>query len=165
MVRNRDNSDVPSPLLTLDQLNEMLFDGIAHAGAIGGGMGGGAPGASGGAKGGRFGARHFTRLDGEQQVFPIPRSDASQQAVRIDFFGDGVLEETEEPSASQDATLKILGVVGSATMNMNPCIVQIVWSPSELHAFAHAREGVFKQRTCTKALQRLGEVVDAAGQR
>lgn len=39
MVRERDNSDIPSPILTLDQLNNMLFDGIRAAGSLGGGLG------------------------------------------------------------------------------------------------------------------------------
>ena len=43
---------------------------------------------------------------------------------------------------------------------MNPCTVQIVWSAEELHAYAHAREGLVKQRTCAKALQRLEDVLD-----
>lgn len=47
---------------------------------------------------------------------------------------------------------------------MNPCMVQIVWSAEELHAYAHAREGLVKQRTCAKALQRLEDVLDAASQ-
>lgn len=121
----------------------------------------GPAGASGGAKGGTFGARHFTRLDGEKKVFSIPHSDAHQQVILDKFFGGAGSGETFEQAGSDEPVLTMVGAVGSGSMNMNPCVVQIVWSGNELQAFAHAREGLIKQRTCAKALQRLSDVLDA----
>ncbi|HIW90593.1 MAG TPA: hypothetical protein H9870_02885 [Candidatus Corynebacterium avicola] len=143
-------------------MNDILVEGLGALGALGGGAGAGGAGASGGAQGGRLGAR-LTKLDGEQQMYSSPSSDAHRQTVQDDFFGGTEYVKTDEESGPGEPILKMVGVVGSGAMNMNPCVVQLVWSARELHAYAHAKEGLIKQRTCAKALLRLGDVLNGAG--
>ena len=57
----------------------------------------------------------------------------------------------------------MVGLVGSGTWNMNPCVMQLIWSERELYATAHAREGLIKQKTCAKALNRLATVLGQPG--
>ena len=169
MSRSRAN-DVPSPLLSIEQVEDALVDGLGSLGAWSGGLGGalggslvgagaGAAGAAGGASGGRsgarFGARKLTRLDGEQKTTHVARTLENLRAVRERFFDGRLDERTDDPA---DATL-LVGIVGSGAGGLNPCVVQVIWYTEELHATAHAKEGLIKQRTCAKALQSLVDTV------
>lgn len=169
MSRSKLN-DVPSPLLSIEQVDDALVDGLGSLGAWGGGLGGavggtfvgagaGVAGARGGTSGGRsgarFGARKLTRLDGEQSTMHIARTAENLQAVREGFFAGRLDERTDDAG---DATL-LVGIVGSGAGGLNPCVVQLVWYAEELHATAHAKEGLIKQRTCAKALQSLAATV------
>lgn len=162
MARRR-TPEVPSPLLSIDEVQRVLVEGIADLGAWGGGLGGGLGGrlpgriggASGGRAGGRFGARHLTRLDGDSRTLHVECVEQNLQALRTGFFGGRTQERVgAPPGAGVDAVLMI-GVVGSGAWRLNPCVVQVVWFAHDLHATAHAKEGLIKQRTCSKALQTL----------
>ncbi|WP_199849509.1 hypothetical protein [Blastococcus sp. Marseille-P5729] len=158
---------MPSPLLPIEQVEHVLVESLGDLGAVGGAVGGGIgggwagrlSGASGGRTGGRAGARYLTRMDGDQRTLHIDRSEALLHAVRVGFFAGRAQERRGAlPGASADA-VQMVGVVGSGALSMNPCVVQLVWFPHELHATAHAREGLIKQRTCAKALERLASTL------
>lgn len=170
MTRRR-GSEVPSPLLSIDQVEQALVEGIADLGARGGGLGGalggGAAGRLGGVSGGRsgarFGARHLTRLDGEQRTLSVECTEENLHAVRAGFFGGRAQECVgTPPGATADAVLMV-GVVGAGVGGLNPCVVQLVWFATELHVTAYAKEGLIKQRACAKALQTLADTMGRVG--
>ena len=169
MARGGTNG-VSSPLLFIAEVEHVLVEGVAAlgawggavGGAVGGGFAGRLGGASGGRSGGRFGARYLTRLDGDQRVIHVERSEENLQAVRAEFFGGRVREGRGAPPGATAEALLMAGVVGSGPMSMNPCVVQLVWFAHELHATAHAKEGLIKQRTCAKALRALASMLGRA---
>ena len=159
---------MPSPLLSVDEVEHVLAEGIADlgarggavGGAVGGGLAGRFGGASGGRAGGEFGARRLTRLDGEQRTIRVERTEENLQAVRAEYFGGRAQERRGTPAGTPAEALLMVGVIGSGSMSMNPCVVQLVWFAYELQATAHAKEGLVKQRTCAKALQKLAAVLE-----
>ncbi|MDN5855722.1 MAG: hypothetical protein L0K86_23345 [Actinomycetia bacterium] len=170
MARRR-TSEVPSPLLPVADVEHLLVEGIADLGALGGGLGGalggGLPGrvggASGGRTGGRFGARHLTRLDGDQLTVRVERSAGNLHTVRTGFFGGRAQESVGTPPGTNADAVLMIGAIGAGAMSMNLCVVQLVWFARELHATAHAKEGLIKQRTCAKALQTLTTTLGLTG--
>lgn len=169
MARRR-SSDVHSPVLSIDEVKRVLTEGLAALGSVGGSMGGaiggGPAGALGGASGGRAGAplgAWLTRLDGEERTLRFPRTEANLQRARQEFFGGNAMERIGEVSGAGEDAVLMAGLVGSGAASMNPCVVQAVWSAHEVHVTAHANEGLIKQRTCARALQRFGDVVSPGG--
>ncbi|WP_277051489.1 hypothetical protein [Ruania albidiflava] len=166
-----------SPLfLSLAEITAALEDGLASlgaaGGAIGGGIGGGASagtlggaagaagGASGGAVGARKGARWFTKLDSRRRHWPQPSTP--DLAGRLhQFLKHPQQRELTAPDGS--SVVGLYAIIGSGSMNLNPCIIETVWDASGLQAVAYAREGLIKQRTCGKALDRLQTEVFGTG--
>jgi|GEM_PF-3006583 len=162
---------VESPLLPIEQVEDILIDGLGDIGAWSGGVGGMAGGAasgpvsgvagayggkSGGRAGARWGARHLTRMDGDYATFPVTPSEENLQAVRERVFAGRLQESTDGYTGAR----QFIGiVVGPGLRGMNPCVMQLIWYAQELRATAHAREGLIKQHTCEKALQLLGATV------
>ena len=156
---------MPEPPLFLStaEIAAALEDGLAALGAIGGGVGGaigaGLPGALGGASGGRSGARfgaRFTRQDSRRRHWPQPSTP--ELVARLRAF----LQQPQDRQltvADGTPVLGMVGIVGSGSMNLNPCLVEAVWDATGLQVVAHAKEGLIKQRTCEKALNRLQEEV------
>ncbi|UPK74111.1 hypothetical protein MU582_16960 [Nocardioidaceae bacterium SCSIO 66511] len=163
-------NDVPSPLLTIDQVVHLLEGALGDIGAWGGGVGGAlggglagrAGGTSGGRIGARFGTRHLTKLDGEQRTLQVPRTEQNVRVVRDKFFEGRAQERTGNPAGGEPGPIEMVGVVGSGTARMNPCVIQLVWFDQQVHVTAHAREGLIKQRTCSKALRALTESLESA---
>ncbi|GAA2083091.1 hypothetical protein GCM10009821_25120 [Aeromicrobium halocynthiae] len=149
MAPRRDRQ-APSPLLTEDEVQAVLTEGLA---AIAGR----------GAAGARIGTS-LTRLDGEQRTIRAGCTDDALRTVRDAWFGGAVDERRgpvpglEEPRTVDD-TVQLVGVVGSGVGGMNPCVVQLVWTGDVLLATAHAKEGRIRQGTCRKALDSLERVV------
>lgn len=144
-----------------------LEDGLAALGTVGGGVGGaigaGLPGALGGASGGRSGARlgtRFTKQDSRRRHWPQP--SAPELVARLRAF---LQQPQDRQLTAADGTpvLGMVGIVGSGSMNLNPCLVEAVWDTSGLQVVAHAKEGLIKQRTCAKTLDRLQQEVFGAG--
>ena len=150
---------VPSPVLPLTEVEAMLEGRLSQLGGMGGGfgggLGGGVPGAVGGRSGGAFGAqvgtRHFTRLDGQRLVLPVPLDQQLVQHVLQEVFGG----RAEWGWAPDRPVILMTGMVGSGAAGMNPCVLQLVWSQHGFEATAHAREGLVGQRTCAKVLEKL----------
>ena len=149
-----------------------LGDLGAAGGAFGGGLGGalsagpaaGAAGAAGGASGGRLGGRlgaRFTKLDSQRRHWPQPSTPEHLHRLH-QFLRAPQQRQLSAPDGSPVVGLSAL--IGSGSMNLNPCVVEAVWDSSGLQVVAHAREGLIKQRTCEKALDRLqSEVFGANG--
>src|SRR5699024_10582121 len=118
-------------------------------------IGGGAAGAFGGASGGGAGARlgtRFTKRDSRRRQWAHPGSPAHEHRLR-QFLRDPQERALTAPDGS--AVVGLYAIVGSGSMQMNPCVVEAVWDASGLQVVAHAMEGLIKQRTCEKALDRL----------
>ncbi|WP_144794884.1 hypothetical protein [Kocuria palustris] len=155
---------VASPVLSLTEVEARLDARLAELGAMGGAVGGGfgagtagtAAGSAGGAHGAGVGSRHLTRLDGAEAELAAPRDPELVRAVRQELFGGAADEAWSGPGGS---VLHMTGMVGSGWAGLNPCIVQLVWTERGLSAAAHAREGLARQRTCSRALERLTEIL------
>lgn len=170
-MARRKVQNVESPLLPIEQVENMLIDGLGDIGAWSGGVGGMAGGAasgpvsgvagahggkSGGRAGARWGARHLTRMDGDYMTLPVAPTADNLQAVREKVFA-GRFQESADGYTGARQFIGI--VVGPGLRGMNPCVVQLIWYAQELRATAHAREGLIRQRTCEKALQLLRATV------
>src|SRR5690625_419816 len=166
-----------SPLfLSPAEVTAALENGLAGlgtaGGAVGGGIGGGASagmvggaaGAAGGASGGRLGARLgtrlFTKLDSRRRHWPQPSTPELADRLH-QFLQHPQQRELTAPDGS--SVVGLYAMVGSGSMNLNPCVIETVWDASGLQAVAHAREGLIKQRTCEKLLDRLQTEVFGAG--
>lgn len=159
---------MPEPHLFLStaEIAAALEDGLAAlgavSGAVGGGIGAGVPGAVGGATGGRAGARlgaRSTQQDSQRRHWPQPSSP--ELVARLRAF---LQQPQDRQLTAPDGTpvLGMVGIVGSGSMNLNPCLVEAVWDASGLQVVAHAKEGLIKQRTCAKTLDRLQQEVFGA---
>ncbi|MGC5628833.1 hypothetical protein ACPYO6_12000 [Georgenia sp. Z1344] len=160
MTRAPDVRDHPTPILTPEEVRHLLVEanadlgarGGAVGGAIGGGIGGAAAGAlggsvggrSGGRSGGRLGARLFTKVYGSQRVVPIPPTPEREAALAAVLHT--VLRQDRQA---------LIGLMGSGSMNMNTAVVQVQWHPNQAVITAHGLEGIIKQRTSGKAIDRL----------
>ena len=151
------------------RLGDLGAAGGAFGGAIGGGIGAGGPaggaagaagGASGGRIGGRFGAKRFTKQDSHRRHWPQPSTPELMARLR-QFLQQPQDRQLTAPDGTP--VLGMVGIVGSGSMNLNPCLVEAVWDASGLQVVAHAKEGLIKQRTCEKALDRLQQEVFGAG--
>lgn len=161
LLRRRGSTQpgVPSPVLSLTEVEALLEGRLSQlggaGGGIGGGLGGGAPGAVGGRSGGAFGAqvgaRHLTRLDAARAELPVPLDQALVQQVLREVFGG----RAEWGWAPDRPVILMTGMIGSGAGGLNPCVLQIVWSQMGLEATAHAREGLIGQRTCARTLEKL----------
>lgn len=116
-------------------------------------------GGSGGATGARIGTRHSTQLDAERIDLPATRSQAGVEALDRELFGGRAEISGPSPAGPDDDAVLIVGVIGSGTGRLNPCVVQVVWWRSGLRATAHAREGLIGQGTAGRALARLREAL------
>lgn len=160
MTSAPDVREHPTPLLTPEEVRHLLIEangevgarGGAIGGTIGGGIGAGALGAlggragggSGGRSGGRLGARLFTKVYGSQRVVPIPPTPEREAAVAAELRA--VLRQDRQA---------LIGLMGSGAMNMNTAVIQVQWYPRQVILTAHGLEGLIKQRTSGKALDRL----------
>ncbi len=151
------------------EITAALEGSLASLGAVGGGLGGmagggiagGVGGASGGRIGARMGTRWFTKLDSRRRDWPQPSSPELVGRLH-EFLQHPQQRELTAPDGS--SVVGLYAMLGSGSMNLNPCVIETVWDASGLHAVAHAREGLIKQRTCEKLLDRLqAEVFGAAG--
>lgn len=149
--------DPPSPLLPPDQVLDVLTDVLgelgAAGGAIGGRIGGGFAGQVGGRSGGRLGGRlgvRLTRMRGEHRTVSAPGTPESFWALHRCL----AMVVLADPGRGH-----LAGVIGSGALNMNPAVVQALWSPRGLELTAHAREGLIAQKTAPKALDRLEEAL------
>lgn len=152
--------------LSAEEITAALEGGLGSlgtvGGAVGGGLGGGVPGAVGGAAGGRTGGRlgaRFTKPDRSRRRWPQPSTPAQIQRLR-EFLQYPQQRELTGPDGS--SVVGLYAIIGSGSMNLNPCVLEAVWDASGLQVVAHAREGLIKQRTCEKALDRLQQEVFGA---
>lgn len=152
--------------LSTEEITAALEGGLgslgAVGGAVGGGLGGGVPGAVGGAAGGRTGGRlgaRFTKPDSSRRHWPQPSTPALIQRLQ-EFLQYPQQRELTGPDGS--SVVGLYAVIGSGSMNLNPCVLEAVWDASGLQVVAHAREGLIKQRTCEKALDRMQQEVFGA---
>lgn len=99
--------------------------------------------------GARMGLK-FTKLDELKSVVETPLSVEQCDARLKAFFGDGLLH-----SGTEEATPYWAGVIGAGAMDMNPCLLEITRQGSTVNILAHANEGLFKQKTCAKAIAKL----------
>ena len=157
----------PPLFLSTAEIAAALEDGLAAlgavGGAVGGGLGAGVPGALGGASGGGFGARvgaRFAKPDSERRHWPQPSTPALVARLRT-FLQQP--QDRQLTAADGTPVLGLVGMVGSGSMNLNPCLVEAVWDAAGLQVVAHAKEGLIKQRTCAKTLDRLQQEVFSAG--
>ncbi|UFU03312.1 hypothetical protein LQF12_01485 [Ruania suaedae] len=140
---------VPTLILTEQEVLLALSGGLAELGALGGSLAGPA-GAVGGASGARAGAR-VAKLDGRRRDWSSPLPETVLDRLRL-ALGEPHEWRTETPEGERTA---LVGVVGSGAMSMNPCVIEVLHHPLGVQLAAHAREGLIKQRTCEKALERI----------
>jgi len=143
--------DCPSPLLTAEQVREILIECNGRAGAAGGSIGAGAAGtgggrAGGGRAGGRLGAGLFTRVTGQGRTLPTPYSDDARDAIRAE------LKQVLATDADDDSEHSLIGLIGTGWMNLNTAVVQLRWHAGRAEVTAHALEGLVNQRSASKAL-------------
>lgn len=137
--------DPPSPLLPDDEVMRLLREGMAELGAAGGGLGGGLTGASGGRSGARWASRRIPTV-GATRSLPVPLVPQTYEPLR-----DALpLLLIVAPERGQ-----LAGMTGSGAMNLNPVVVQAFWDAGGLHLVAYAQEGLIKQHSARKAVDRL----------
>lgn len=130
-----------------------VIGGIAGGGAGGGiegGVGGGIGGYIGGGLGAKIGAK-LLPLDHKNDSV-AHRDQKKITALAKNYFGDALIHESQE-----NDIYYAVGVKGSGFFAMNPCVLELVIRPNTLEIFAHAKEGLIKQKTCTKAIDKLKE--------
>jgi len=66
------------------------------------------------------------------------------------YFNDRLISEENE-----NGIYYAVGVKASGFFNMNPCVLEIVSKSNNIQVSAHAKEGLIKQKTCSKAIASL----------
>lgn len=143
--------DFPSPVLTLEQVRNLLTDGLSGLGEgrdPRGALAAMGP-AAGAAKGARFGARRL-KLTGQARVFPVPLSPEAYRVAHDSLAG---VVSAAEPGP-EGAPL-----IGFFPAGLNPVVMQLVWRSTSVEVTAHALEGLIKQRTALKALDGMATVL------
>ncbi len=135
-----------SPLLNPDQILQWLADQA-------GGGGTGSP--LGAAAGARWAAGKVNRVVGDQLLVPLPPSVDTLHRLRWDLF----VGQAREFDGPVPGTVILMGRVMGGAMKMNPCLVQCRWHPEQLWATAHALEGLINQRTATKVLAQIRDIL------
>ncbi len=92
----------------------------------------------------------FTKVDELKSTLPIAVSADQFDTKLKTFFGEGLLHTSTENGAPYWA-----GIVGAGAMDMNPCLIEVTLAGSNATVVAHANEGLFKQKTCAKAIAKL----------
>lgn len=153
--------DARSPLLEYEQVRELLIEANRQAGGRGAsaapGPGGRRLSVAAGRAGGDIGARLFTRMWGGARLIPVPDRTAAIRAVRA-IAADELFCDDRSAAGERMHVAQAL-IVGTGGLNMNTAVVQLQWSTGEVLATAHALEGVIKQRSVTKALDRIEEAI------
>lgn len=167
MANDSKSLEPASLILSDEQVGQILIEAAGDLGAAGGKIGGAiggaaagfaasAGGAAGGGSGGRagaeFSAKRFNKIQGDSRTLNVPLTPETVEALTSSLGTVGLVS----PEDGQ-----VAGVVGSGAMNMNPTVVQGLWQGGQLHLCAHALEGLIKQRTAQKALDKI---VEAFGQ-
>lgn len=144
-------------MLSDEQINKILGEKLANLGAVGGAagatVGGGGllgmiSGAFGGASGAKAGAK-ILPIDHITENFGINNQSNVPELIKK-YFNNSLINEDNE-----NGTYYAAGIKGSGFSNLNPCILEVVSKPNYIQIFAHAKEGLIKQKTCLKAISAL----------
>lgn len=159
--------ETASLILPDEQVSQLLIEAAGNlgaaggmiGGAIGGGVtglaasvGGAAGGRSGGRSGAEFTAKKFNKILGDSRILNVPLSPETVEVLASSLKEVGLVSVDEG---------QVAGIVGSGAMSMNPTVVQGLWQEDQLHLCAHALEGLIKQRTAQKALDKIVEAFGA----
>ena len=151
-------------MLTKEQVEKIIEIKLSNLGGVGGAMGGtigsivtddiiGAPlsaaaGFLGGSTGTKFGLK-LIGLDNQQETVTIQNITQFQPIIKSYFGNDFIYEKNE------NGTFYFAGIKNSGAANLNPCVMELILKGTELMIFAHAKEGLIKQKTCIKAISDL----------
>lgn len=141
--------------------DDILARELAKLGALGGRLGGWSFAGLGGSHGAKFAASF---LPAETKSEKLALRATPERAIQLGFSALtrlGTLQ-LEESDGSPYPMLK--AVVGSGFLNMNPAVVflEILEGPSdtcEITITAAAKEGLIKQHTAEKAVQRVASEI------
>jgi len=137
--------------------DDILARELAKLGGLGGAFGGGSLAGLGGSIGAKFAARY---LPTETRTVKIALNATPEEAIQLGFFVLTKLGKLLGEGYDGSPYPLLRAVVGSGYLNMNPAVVylEILEGSSdtcEVTITAAAKEGLIKQRTADKAIQRV----------
>ena len=148
------------------QQDDILIRELGKVGSLGGKICGGVTGAIGGSLGASLAARFLPTEQYQQQV-SISRDVATALTKLASFLEiEGRIANDSEAGTSQYP--KISGILGSGFLKMNPTMVHVEVIVVEndsclLLVSGAAKEGLIKQRSAQKAVNRIVEFLGTIG--
>ena len=146
--------------------DDILIRELGKVGSLGGGICGGVVGATGGSLGASLAAR-FLPTEQYQQEVSISRDVKAVLTELASFLASkGRVANDSEAGTSQYP--KISGIIGSGFLKMNPTMVHVEVIVVEndsclLLVSGAAKEGLIKQRSAQKAVNRIVEFLGTIG--
>lgn len=145
---------------------DLLARELGKVGSLGGKIGGGAAGAIGGSLGASFAARFLPTEQCQQQVGVS--LDVATALTKLTSFLENEGRVANDSEAGTSQYPKISGVLGSGFLNMNPTLVhvEVIGVDNDsclLLVSGAAKEGLIKQRSAQKAVNRIVEFLGTIG--